>query len=71
MKRVREEKWAVYGEYGGYFTNLKDAKQCAREASKTPEHDYEANVALIENGAYYIDYKNGKCVRDGWTIKRS
>ncbi|SEU09019.1 hypothetical protein SAMN05443270_3057 [Lacrimispora sphenoides] len=69
MSRERKEKWAVCGEYGGNFTNLKDAKQCAKEASKTPEHDYEASVTLIEEGAHYIDYKNGKCTRDGWTIK--
>lgn len=68
--RERKEKWAVYGEYGGYFTNLKEARRCAKEASKTPEHDYEANITLIEDGGIYIDYQNGKCTRDGWTIKR-
>lgn len=71
MKRERKEKWAVYGEYGGYFTNLKEARQCAKEASRTPEHNYEACVTLIKDSAHYIDYENGKCVRDGWTIKHS
>ena len=22
---------------------------------------------LIDDGCYYIDYLNGKCIRDGWT----
>lgn len=70
MHGERKDKWAVYGEYGGYFTNLKDAKQCAKEASKTPEHDFEANVTLIEDASIYINYEDGKCTRDGWTIKR-
>lgn len=70
MSRECKEKWAVYGEYGGNFTNLKGARLCAKEASKTQEHDYEANVTLIADGCTYIDYKNGKCTRDGWTIKR-
>lgn len=70
MKRNRKMKWWVYGEYGGQFTNLKDAKVCAREASKTAEHDYMAEVWLIEDGCHYIDYENGKCIRDGWTIKK-
>lgn len=65
MERERKEKWAVYGEYGGYFTNLKEAKQCAKEASiSTP--DEEISVLLIADGCYYIDYINGKCIRDGW-----
>lgn len=70
MTRNRKEKWAVYGEFGGQFTNLKDAKKCAKEASETKEHGYEAEVWLLENGYHYIEYKNGKCIRDGWTIKK-
>lgn len=70
MKRNRKEKWAVYGEYGGSFTNLKDAKLCAKEASKTEEYDYECCIWLIEDGCNYIDYENGKLIRDGWTIKK-
>lgn len=69
-KRNRKFKWAVYGEYGGEFTNLAEARQCAKEASKTEEYDFEACVWLIEDGFNYIDYENGKCVRDGWTIKK-
>lgn len=69
MKRRRKMKWWVHGEFGGQFTNLKDAKACAKEASKTAEHDYSAEVWLIEDGCHYIEYENGKCVRDGWTIK--
>ena len=64
---MRKEKWAVYGEYGGYFTNLKDACKCAKQAS---EEDGASSVWLIANGCSYIDYENGKKVRDGWTIKK-
>lgn len=71
MRRNQKDKWFVSGEYGGTFTNLKDAKQFAKEASRTPEHDYKASVMLIENGLFYIDYEHGKCVRDGWTIRRT
>lgn len=67
MKRVMKEKWEVYGEYGGRFSNLDDARICAKEASKTPEYDYEASIWNIQDGMNYIDYENGKCVRDGWT----
>ena len=67
MKRTRKTKWAVYGEYGGYFTNLAEAKACAKEAS---EYDGNAKVWLIEDGCWYIEYENGKCTRDGWTIKK-
>ena len=70
MKRKRVKKWQVFGTYGDTFTNLQDAKRCAREASKCEEHDYEADVYNIEDAMYYITYKNGKCVRDGWTIKK-
>ena len=66
----KHDKWAVFGEYGGYFSNLKHAKQCAREASKTEEYDYEASIYNMHDGLYYIDYKNGKCVRDCWTTRR-
>jgi hypothetical protein len=69
MKRERKDKWAVYGEYGGHFTNLIEAKQCAKEASKLIENE-EVSILLIEDGIYYIDYLNGKCIRDGWTIKK-
>lgn len=64
---MRKDKWAVYGEYGGYFTNLKEACKCAKEASKI---EGSSSVWLIEDGCIYIGYKNGKKVFDGWTIKR-
>ena len=67
--RIRKDKWHVQGEYGGYFTNLKDAKECAKDASMTPEYDYTCKIWLIEDGCWYIEYKNGKISRDGWTIK--
>lgn len=70
MKRQRKDKWEVCGEFGGTFTNLKDAKKCAREASTTPEHDYASEIWLIEEYVNYIDYEHGKLVRDGWTKKR-
>lgn len=66
----KRQKWSVFGEYGGHFSNLKDARKCAKEASKTKEYDYEASIFNGHDGFYYIDYRNGKCIRDGWTIKR-
>lgn len=69
MKRNRKMKWWVCGseDIGGEFTNLKDAKACAKEAS---EYCGEAQIYLIEDGCHYIDYENGKCIRDGWTIRK-
>ena len=68
MKRKRKVKWAVYGEFGGYFTNLKDAKECAKQYSIS-EPDEEISILLIKDGCYYIDYLNGKCIRNGWDKK--
>jgi len=69
--RNMKDKWQVYGEFGGSFTNLKHAKACAKEASN---YDNEcgkyASVTNIEDGLNYIDYENGKLTRDGWTIKK-
>lgn len=67
---MRNYKWAVYGEYGGSFTNLKDAKACAKESSTTAENNYCAYVWLIEDGCNYFKYENGKLTRDGWTRPR-
>lgn len=69
--RQRKDKWVVYGEYGDSFTNLKDAKECAKRISTYDEYrDEEVSVCNLIDGCYYIDYMNGKCVRDGWTIKK-
>ena len=71
MKKTRErrKKWHVYGEYGGHFTNLRDAKVCAKQYSIDCP-DEEISIYNSDDGFYYIDYLNGKCVRDGWTIKK-
>lgn len=69
MKRVRRDKWVVYGEYGGIFTNLKEAWKCAKEVSKLCP-DEEIDVWLLDDGCSYLTYMNGKCIRDGWTIKK-
>lgn len=61
---MRANKWCVYGEYGGYFTNLKEAKKCAKEASIYTGGS--STVWLIENGCWYIEYTNGKLTYDGW-----
>lgn len=68
-KRIRKDKWCVYGEYGDYFTNLKDAKACAKEVSLI-EEDESIGVWLIESELSYIEYENGKMIRDGWTRKK-
>ena len=67
MDKVRKDKWAVCGELGGTFTNLADARKCAKEASKSKEHAYIAWVELIEDGCNYFTYECGKLIRDGWT----
>lgn len=63
-------KWSVFGEYGGNFNRLEDAKKCAQEASKYPEHDYQSSVYNNSDGSYYIDYEHGKLVRDGWSLPK-
>lgn len=68
--RNRKNKWVVYGEFGGEFTNLKEARDCAKFASTTEEYDFNAKIWLIDDGCWYIEYENGKVSRDGWTIKR-
>lgn len=67
----KRDKWFVPGEFGGTFTNLREARICAKEASKTKEHRFEATVMLLGDGMYYIDYEGGKCVRDGWKIRKN
>ena len=66
MKRYVAATWDVYGEYGGSFSRLEDAKKCAQFASTTPEYDYKAEV--WKDGSCYIDYENGKLVRDEWSL---
>ena len=64
---MRKNKWTVYGEYGGSFTNLKAACECAKAFSLIEDYkDDEICVWLIEEGSWYIAYKNGKKVFDGW-----
>ena len=66
---MRKDKWCVYGAYGGYFTNLKDACKCAKEASMQEEHkDDIVAVWLIEEESWYIGYENGKKIIDGWHV---
>lgn len=48
---ARKDKWAVYGEYGGTFTNLKDAKRCAKESSRIGGR---GAIYLIEDGCHFI-----------------
>ena len=50
---MRQDKYSVYGPYGGQFTNLKEAKACAREAR---EIEGSAEVWLIADGCCYIEY---------------
>ena len=64
-----KDRWWVPGEYGGSFTNLKDAKLCARAASRL-EEDRTSTVWRIQDGFWYIEYTNGRLTCDGWTIKK-
>lgn len=64
------DKYQVYGESGGTFSNLKEAKACAKAASMLTD-DKTSEVWLIADGCHYIDYINGKCVRDGWANRRA
>ena len=73
-KRTRNPKvkWIVYGEVNcgnGTYTNVNNAKWYAKQASKQNESK-KASVWLIEDNCCYIEYENGKLVRDGWTKKR-
>lgn len=71
VKRTRNPKvkWQVYGPYGGTYTNVNNAKWYAKQASKLND-DKKSGVWLIEDGCSYIEYENGKLIRDGWTKKR-
>ena len=60
VKEIRSRKWRVLGEYGGYFRSLKEARACAREASKI---DGKADIWCSYNMVCYEEYKNGRCVR--------
>lgn len=60
VREIKSRKWRVLGEYGGYFGSLKEARACAREASKI---DGEAGIWCTYNMVRYEEYKNGKCVR--------
>lgn len=52
--------YQVYGEYGGEFTNYKEAMKCAREASKYTDCEIEI---WIDNSTWYDSFKNGKLVK--------
>lgn len=54
--------YVVYGEYGGVFTRYCDAMRCAREASKTPERDYRAEIWIEDLGTWYDKFENGKLI---------
>lgn len=73
-KRTRNPKikWIVYGEVdcgNSTYTNVNNAKWYAKEASKHNESK-KASVWLIEDNCCYIEYENGKLIRDSWTKKR-
>lgn len=72
--RHRREKWRVGTAADEFeslnFTRLSDAKKYAKDLSKEVGADDEVNIELIDNACYYFDYINGKCVRDGWTIRK-
>lgn len=68
--------WEIYGEGGGQFNNLKDAREQAKEFSKVG-NDYEGytgkpgEVSIWKDGSIYFTYKNGKVFFDGWTLKKT
>lgn len=55
--------YQVYGEYGGEFSNYKDAVKCARYASTTVEYNYESEI-WVDGSVWYDKFKNGKLVRE-------
>lgn len=65
--------WEVYGEGGGQFNNLKDARQCAKEFSlegnETDGYGIPGEVSIWKDGTLFMTYSRGKLVYDGWTIK--
>ena len=66
--------WEVYGEGGGQFNNLKDARQCAKEFSLEGNdldgYGEPGEVNIWKDGTLFMTYDKGKLVYDGWTIKR-
>lgn len=68
--------WEIYGEGGGQFTNLKDARDAAKEFSKQG-NDYDGytgepgDVSIWKDGSVYFTYKNGKVMYDGWSLKKN
>lgn len=73
MKRLRKEKWRVLSSDDDVdyvdFTNLKAARAYAKEIS-LEYSDCEFSICLIDECIYYFNYLNGKCVRNGWDIKK-
>lgn len=64
--------WEVYGEGGGQFNNLKDAKECAKqfsmEGSELDGYGEPGEVSIWKDGTLYFTYKNGKVLFDGWSL---
>lgn len=54
--------YVVYGEYGGTFTRYSDALKCAREASKTEEYNFCAEIWIEDCGVWFDRYENGKLI---------
>lgn len=63
--RNPKTKWEVLGV--GTYTNVNNAKWYAKQASKDGK---KSEVRMIEDGKCYIEYENGKLVKDTWTTKR-
>lgn len=70
-KRTRNPKvkWEVSGQFCGTYTNVNNAKWYAKQASKLNDAK-KSGVYMIDDGLCYIEYENGKCVKDIWTKKR-
>lgn len=66
---MKKDKWIVYGEYGGSFTNLSEARKCAKLASI--EEDYgDFDLKRVEQVddtdlliLYISKYKECDCYR--------
>lgn len=60
MREIKE-KYEVYGEFGGKFTNAKEAYACAKVASKTEAYADGCEVYKIKTGTWFCKYEKGKC----------
>lgn len=66
--------WEIYGEGGGSYSTLGEAKKAAKEFSRMGNEmdgfsGEPGEVNIWKDGTLYFTYNNGKLTFDGWTRK--